>query len=123
MQLLFMSLFSISTMVILYDNYSHSILTNQFPWGHIILNLVGISLIFLPIRIGLDSFAKGMAVIAFGICLLYETTLRKYSPNTIEVYTDFALWVFLKALVCYLLYFSAKNIIQLQDETNGRKRN
>lgn len=122
MQLLFISLFSISSVVILYDNYSHSIITNQFPWGHILLNVVGISLIFIPIKAGLDFFAKGMATLAFGICLLYETALRKYYPETIEVYTNFALWVFLKALICYLLYFSAKNIIQLQEEANGRKR-
>lgn len=122
MQLLFIILFSVSAIVILHDNYSHSLLTNQFPWGHILLNLIGISFIFIPIKIGVDYLAKFMAFIAFCISLLYETTIRKYSPNTIEVYIDFALWIFLKALVCYLLYFSAKNIILLSEETNGRKR-
>lgn len=122
MQLLFMFVFLISSGVILYDNYSHSILTNQFPWGHIFLNILGISLIFVPIKFGIDSFAKVMSFMAFGICLLYELELRKYSPEIIEVYINFALWVFLKALICYLLYFSAKNIILLSEGVNGRKR-
>jgi hypothetical protein len=108
MQFLFLGIYLISSFVFLADSYQRFVIREIFPWGHILLEMLGLTTLFQLNRMGFGEFAKFSALIALAISILNLSTIYKYNPNTFRGNLEICLGLFVRILNVFLLYLSSK---------------